>query len=482
MGIETVAIYSEPDRLGLHVLIADQAHCVGPAEATASYLDIDRILEVCRVSGADAVHPGYGFLSENATFADRITEAGLIWIGPSAAAIATMGSKTRAREAAVSAGLPVVPGDHGDSSSGFSSAAVAAQAAEQLGFPVMIKASGGGGGKGMRVIEKVREFPAAFESAQREALSAFGNSAVYLEKALIRPRHVEIQVFGDSHGNAVHLGERDCSIQRRHQKIVEESPSPAVDNHLRQQMGAAAVALAKAQQYVGAGTVEFLLDEDGKYYFLEMNTRLQVEHPITEMTYAVDLVAWQLEVARGGRLPMTQDELTRRRTGAAMECRIYAEDPVQFLPSSGTIEYLRTPAGPFVRDDAGIYQGAVVSIYYDPLLSKLVVWGDSRSQVIARMSAALDEYLVHGVETNLAFHRWLLRDPDFVVGDYDIGFVARRRTGQPDKNTSLARDTVAQDTAVVAAVLDHALRPTQASELRSSLATSAWRSAFRPKR
>jgi acetyl-CoA carboxylase biotin carboxylase subunit len=424
-GIETVAVYSDVDRLAPHVQMADYAVHIGPAPAAQSYLVIDKILDACKQSGADAVHPGYGFLSENEDFADACIAAGITFIGPSADAMRKMGSKTEARKTVSAAGTPVVPGDNGPEGNGFPSTESALASAKRIGYPVMLKAAAGGGGKGMRLVASEKDLPAALEGAQREATAAFGDGTVYLEKAIERPRHIEIQVFGDTHGNIVHLGERDCSIQRRHQKVIEEAPSPVVSAELRAKMGAAAVAAARAVKYVGAGTCEFLMGADGGFYFLEMNTRLQVEHPVTEMIYGLDLVAWQLDVAEGKPLPLTQAELDARRRGHAVECRVYAEDPVKFLPSPGKITHLRVPDGPYVRNDSGCYEGAEIPVHYDPMISKLVVWGENRAQAIARMRRALDEYQVRGIETNLAFHRRCFRQAAFVAGDYDTGFIGR---------------------------------------------------------
>ena len=424
-GIETVAVFSDVDRRAPHVQIADHAVGIGPAPAAQSYLVIEKILAACRETGADAVHPGYGFLSENEDFAEACAAAGVTFIGPSPDAMRKMGSKTEARKTVSAAGTPVVPGDNGPTGDGFPTAEQAVAAARRIGFPVLIKAAAGGGGKGMRLVAGEAEFAAAFDGARREATSAFGDGTVYLEKAIERPRHIEIQVFGDHHGNLVHLGERDCSIQRRHQKVIEEAPSPVVSPELRARMGAAAIAAARAVAYVGAGTCEFLLGADGGFYFLEMNTRLQVEHPVTEMIYGLDLVSWQLDVAEGKPLPLTQAELDLRRRGHAMECRVYAEDPVKFLPSPGRITHLRVPDGPYVRNDSGCYEGAEIPVYYDPLISKLVVWGEDRARALARMQRALDEYQVRGIETNLAFHRRCVRHAAFAAGDYDTGFIAR---------------------------------------------------------
>ncbi len=460
-GIETVAVYSDVDRLAPHVQVADYAVAIGPAPASQSYLVIDKIIAACKQSGADAVHPGYGFLSENEDFADACTAEGITFIGPSAEAMRKMGSKTEARKTVSAAGTPVVPGDNGPTGDGFPDAEMALVAATKIGFPVLIKAAAGGGGKGMRLVTAAAELTAAFEGARREATSAFGDGTVYLERAIIRPRHIEIQVFGDTQGNIVHLGERDCSIQRRHQKVIEESPSPAITPELRAKMGGAAVAAARAVNYVGAGTCEFLLDQGsstGGFYFLEMNTRLQVEHPVTELIYGLDLVSWQLDVAEGKPLPLDQAALDARRRGHAVECRIYAEDPVKFLPSPGKITHLRIPDGPYVRNDSGCYEGAEIPVHYDPMISKLVVWGEDRKTAVDRMRRALDEYQVRGIETNLPFHRRCLRQADFIKGDYDTGFIARNAAELHPR--AHGGDL---DAAIIAAVLDALQKPAAAS-------------------
>ncbi|HUJ60536.1 MAG TPA: acetyl-CoA carboxylase biotin carboxylase subunit [Kofleriaceae bacterium] len=475
-GLETVAVYSDVDRLAPHVQFADAAIHLGPAPAAQSYLVIEKIIDACRASGADAVHPGYGFLSENEDFADACSAAGVTFIGPSAAAMRKMGSKTEARKTVAAAGTPVVPGDNGPGGDGFPSSEQALAAARRIGFPVLIKAAAGGGGKGMRLVASEAELPAAFDGARREATASFGDGTVYLEKAIERPRHIEIQVFGDRHGNLVHLGERDCSIQRRHQKVIEESPSPVVSAELRARMGAAAVAAARAVDYVGAGTCEFLLGADGGFYFLEMNTRLQVEHPVTEMIYGLDLVAWQLDVADGKPLPLQQHELDARRRGHAIECRIYAEDPVKFLPSPGRNTHLRVPDGPYVRDDSGCYEGAEIPVHYDPMISKLVVWGEDRARALARMKRALGEYRVRGIDTNLAFHRRCVRHPAFAVGDYDTGFIGRN-----------ARELAprAEGGELAAAIIAAALDATQAGSAVAAAAAppspevSSWRRQLR---
>jgi acetyl-CoA carboxylase, biotin carboxylase subunit len=477
-GIETVAVYSDVDRLAPHVQLADHAVGIGPAPAAQSYLVIDKILAACRDTGADAVHPGYGFLSENEDFAEACATAGITFIGPSPDAMRKMGSKTEARKTVSAAGTPVVPGDNGPTGDGFPTADLALVAARKIGFPVLIKAAAGGGGKGMRLVVGEGELAAAFEGARREATSAFGDGTVYLEKAIERPRHIEIQVFGDHHGNMVHLGERDCSVQRRHQKVIEEAPSPVVPAELRARMGAAAIAAARAVAYVGAGTCEFLLGADGGFYFLEMNTRLQVEHPVTEMIYGLDLVGWQLDVAEGRPLPLAQHELDARRRGHAIECRVYAEDPVKFLPSPGTITHLRVPDGPYVRNDSGCYEGAEIPVHYDPMISKLVVWGEDRPRALARMRRALDEYQVRGIETNLAFHRRCVRHAAFLAGDYDTSFIGRHA-----QELAPQAGDAELTAAIIAAALDATTTaaPARAQAVRAGATTepSGWRRQLR---
>src|SRR5262245_34235109 len=419
-GIRTVAVFSEADRDALHVRLADEAQAIGPALASQSYLAIDRLIDAARRTGAEAVHPGYGFLSENARFAEACRSAGMVFIGPPPAAIARMGDKTAARSAAVEAGVPVVPGTPGP----VTSDEEARRAARDLGFPVMIKAARGGGGKGMRVVAGPGELGSALRLARSEAASAFGDGAVYLEKAIVEPRHVEIQVLADAHGHVVHLGERECSIQRRHQKLVEESPSPAVDGALRAEMGGAACRLLAAAGYQNAGTVEFLLDRDGRFYFLEVNTRLQVEHPVTELVTGMDLVREQLRLAAGEALGYGQTDVVAR--GWAIECRISAEDPAAgFIPSPGRITTWRAPGGPWVRLDAGVYEGAEVPLHYDPLMAKLIVWGRDRGDAVRRMGRALAEFSVAGVKSTIPFHRAVMRHPDYLAGRPSTAFVGR---------------------------------------------------------
>jgi acetyl-CoA carboxylase biotin carboxylase subunit len=433
MDISPIAVYSECDRAALHVRLADAAYPIGPSAPRESYLKIDRILDAAKASCADAVHPGYGFLAENREFAAAVQRAGLIFIGPSADAIGTMGSKTEARLAAARAGVPVVPGIEEPLGADASDAAVAA-AAQTVGYPVLVKAVAGGGGKGMRTVLEPDELHGAIRAARSEASAAFGDAAVYLERRLTRPRHVEVQLLGDTHGTVVPFVERECSIQRRHQKVVEESPSLAVSPAVRAAMTSAAAAVARAVGYTSAGTIEFLLDGDGRFYFLEMNTRLQVEHPITEMVTGVDLVRWQIRIARGERLDLDPDAVLAPN-GHAIECRIYAEDPDNnFLPSPGRIQQLRAPAGPGIRDDSGATAGLDVPIFYDPMISKLVAWAEDRPLAIARMRRALREYLVAGIKTTVPFFMWLLAQPEFVAARFHTTYldeVLRTRNGRP---------------------------------------------------
>ncbi len=421
LGVLSVAVYSDADANAPHVRWADEAVHIGPAPSAQSYLLGERIIQAARETGAQAIHPGYGFLSEREWFARAVREAGLAFIGPPAEAIAAMGSKTAARQLAVANDVPVVPG----TTEAIPTTELARELAEQYGYPVLLKAAAGGGGKGMRVVRAESELSAAFDAARREAKNAFGDDAIYLEKYVEGPRHVEIQVLADGHGNVVHLGERECSVQRRHQKMIEEAPSVAVSPALRSDMGATAVRAARAAGYVNAGTCEFLLDKDGKFYFLEMNTRLQVEHPVTELVTGVDLVQWQLRIAAGERLTFTQEEVTP--TGWAMECRITSEDPANgFLPSTGTIDYLRVPGGPGVRWDGGIEIGSQVGLHYDPMLAKLIVHAPSRGQAIARMHRALLELTVGGIETSRNFHMRVMEDEEFRQGAIEIQWLERR--------------------------------------------------------
>lgn len=419
MGITTIAVYSEADRGALHTRVCDEAVEIGPAKASESYLAIPKILEAARMMKAQAIHPGYGFLSENAEFARAVAGAGMVWIGPDPDSMEAMGEKTAARRLMLAAGLAVVPGFQEPRATLDDFLA----AAGKIGYPVLVKASAGGGGKGMREVGRAADLPAALEGARREALAAFGNGDVYLEKVIANPRHVEFQIFGDRKGNVVSLFERECSVQRRHQKVVEETPCVALRQPTREKMAAAAVAAARAVHYVGAGTVEFLLDPDGNFYFLEMNTRLQVEHAVTEETLGVDLVAAQFEIAAGGELPAAWRNLSPR--GHALECRVCAEDPVQFLPRSGKILVYEEPKGPGVRVDSGVEAGSVVGIDYDPLLAKLIVYAPNRPAAVSRMRRALSEYVILGVTTNIALLRRVLEFPDFEEGRTDTALLGR---------------------------------------------------------
>ena len=420
MGIATVAVYSDVDRAALHVRKADEAYHIGPPQASESYLRADKILDVAKRSGAEAIHPGYGFLSENAPFAQACADAGVKFIGPTPGAMEMMGSKTRARQEMEKAGVPLVPG----TSRGLASLEEAERVAERIGYPVMLKAAAGGGGKGMRLVHTREELRSALEAAQSEAQRSFGDSEVYVEKAIVNPRHIEMQVLADEHGNTVWLGERECSIQRRHQKVLEESPSPIVDADMRRRMGEVAVRVAQTARYTNAGTVEFLVDQQKKFYFLEMNTRLQVEHPVTELITGLDLVHLQVRIAARGKLPFAQQEVKIR--GHAIECRIYAEDPDNnYFPSPGKITLLLEPAGPGIRRDSGMYEGWTVPLEYDPLLAKLIGYGTDRPQAIMRLQRALHEYFVAGIKTNISLFQRILQDPDFQAGNLDTGYLDR---------------------------------------------------------
>jgi acetyl-CoA carboxylase biotin carboxylase subunit len=448
MKITTVAVYSVADRDGLHVRMADEAYFIGEAPSSESYLRGEKIIEVAKMSGAEAIHPGYGFLSENAEFVRRVTDEGITFIGPSPEAMEGMGGKISARKIAIKAGVPVVPG----TTEPLNSFEEAKEVAANIGYPVMLKASAGGGGKGMRLVGNENDLKNALEAAQSEAESSFGDSSVYIEKAIVRPRHIEIQIFSDKHGNHVHLGERECSIQRRHQKVIEECPSPINDADLRHAMGECAVLVAKAVNYVGAGTVEFLVsDLDKSFYFLEMNTRLQVEHPVTELVTRFDLVREQINVAYGAKLSFSQEDVNWE--GHAIECRVYAEDPENnFLPSPGKITRLRLPQGSGVRDDGGVYEGAEVSIYYDPMISKLAVYGRTRQEAIERMRRALREYEVGGIKTTLPFFREIMEDEEFISGRLDTSFINRYNERKKPKEPSETE----KDMALIASALAYA--------------------------
>jgi len=474
MGIAAVAVYSDVDRAALHVRHADEAWLIGPAAARESYLNIEKILDVAKRSGAEAVHPGYGFLSENAKFAQACADAGVKFIGPTAAAMDAMGSKTRARQAMERAGVPFVPG----TSRGLESIKEAEEVAARIGYPVMLKAAAGGGGKGMRLVHEPAELKPALEAARSEAERSFGDSEVYIEKAIVNPRHIEMQVLADEHGHTVYLGERECSLQRRHQKVLEESPSPVVDADMRRRMGEVAVRVAQAANYTNAGTIEFLVDQENNFYFLEMNTRLQVEHPVTELVTGLDLVHLQIRIAAGEKLPFTQDDVRIR--GHAMECRIYAEDPENnFFPSPGRITLLATPEGPGIRHDSGMYEGWTVPMDYDPLLAKLVGYGSDREQAIARLRRGLDEYFVGGIKSNLALFRAILRDSDFIAAKMDTGFLDRMLKQKKILAPNEKNIEVAAIAAGVFAALGAGAEETAAARDSGSPAANNWKTAAR---
>jgi acetyl-CoA carboxylase, biotin carboxylase subunit len=459
LGLRSVAVYSDADRTAPHVLLADEAVHLGAAPAAESYLSIPRLLEAARATGAGAIHPGYGFLSENPEFADACAAAGVIFVGPPGRVARAMGEKTAARRVAQEVGVPVVPGYD----SGVEDAREAARLAERIGYPVLLKAAAGGGGKGIRFVRRPEELESALRLARSEAASAFGDDTVYLEKAVAPARHVEVQIFGDAHGHVVHLGERECSIQRRHQKLIEESPSPALTPEIRERLTGAAVRLGQAIGYVNAGTCEFLLGPDGSFYFLEVNARLQVEHPVTEWRTGLDLVREQLRVAAGLPLSFAQQDVQFR--GHAIEVRVSAEDPFnRFLPATGTIAALREPAGPGVRVDSGAYAGMAVPLYYDPLLAKLIVWGSDREEAVRRLARALDEYTIAGVRTTLGFARWLVRQPRFLAGDFSTDFVAEAWHPEQEVAAADAR------TPGVNGAVPPALDPEQVAMLAAALA------------
>jgi acetyl-CoA carboxylase, biotin carboxylase subunit len=462
LGLRTVAVYSDADRNAVHVRYATEAYHIGPPSPRESYLRIEKILDVARRSGADAIHPGYGFLSERAEFSQACRDEGIAFIGPPPEAIEIMGDKIAARNAVRPAGVPLVPGTDLDMNGGQE---YFMDAAEKVGFPLLIKAAAGGGGKGMRRVHKIEDFMPALASAQREAEAAFGEGTVYLERLIEGGRHIEIQVIGDQHGNVIHLGERECSIQRRHQKLLEESPSPFVeanpDLHLRERMGEIAVKAAQAVNYVNAGTIEFIVDKDGNYYFLEMNTRLQVEHPVTELVTGVDLVKEQIRVARGRKLSRTQEQITW--SGHAIECRINAEDPYNnFIPSTGTITAMRLPNGPSVRVDSGIATGDSITPYYDSMIAKLIVWGETRPEALLRMRRALSEYRIMGVHTSIPFHQNLLDSMSFLAGQYDTSFVEERFSMDSEED----KDRRPEIAAILAALVAHEARQHAAQVVR----------------
>lgn len=459
LGIPVVAVYSEADRKSLHVLLADEAVCIGSPAPLESYLNIDVIVRAAHEAGCDAIHPGYGFLAENDSFAARLEEEGLIFIGPPSDVIRSMGSKIESRTIMNKAGVPIVPGDL----AGSENVGKIMAAAKKIDGPIFLKASAGGGGKGMRLVKDRSNLESLVREAVGEAKSAFGNGTIYVEKYLEKPRHIEFQILADAHGNVVHLFERECSIQRRHQKVLEETPSTALDDDLRRKMGEAAVSAARAAGYRNAGTVEFMFDQSRNFYFLEMNTRIQVEHPITECTTGIDLVKWQIRIARGEALDFEQENLVQR--GHAIECRIYAEDGAKnFIPSCGVITMLREPWGPGVRNDSGVYEGWEVSPYYDPILSKLVTHGENRTAAIQRMQLALDSYLIHGIETSIDLHKRILACKAFIDGDTTTDFIEKHK----DELLGAAGDV--PDEAFIAAALADQMKSASGAALNGAVA------------
>jgi len=474
MGIPTVAVYSEVDRHALHVRCADEAVLIGPPPAAESYLVIDKIIGVAKKSGADAIHPGYGFLAENPRFADRCEAEKIKLIGPSAHAMRTMGSKTIARKTVQAAGVPVVPG----TIEPIATEEEVLRIAKEIGFPVMLKATSGGGGKGMRLVREEGELHSALRMAKSEAKSAFSDDSVYLEKYIEQPRHVEIQILGDRHGNYVHLCERECSIQRRHQKVIEESPSVIVTPEMRAAMGKVAIEAARAVKYEGAGTCEFLVDAKRNFFFLEMNTRLQVEHPVTEMVTGIDIVKEQIRIAAGEKISVRQEDI--RQTGHAIECRVYAEDPDRnFMPCPGLITSLRTPGGPGVRDDSGVFEGFEIPIYYDPIISKLVAWGKDRTEAIARMKRALNEYVVTGVKTTIPFHIRVMNNRHFIEGSFDTNFIDKVFFKE-EKERRLPHSDVAVITAAIQVFLEERERAIAQKPSGTSGPVSMWKYSTRP--
>ena len=444
LGITSVAVFTSADRSACHVAMAEEAFFIGGAPSPESYLDQNKIIDTAKKCQADAIHPGYGFLAENAGFARRCHNEKIIFIGPKAETIELLGDKIQARQKAIEAGLPVIPGEEIDVADTHD----ALTKGKSIGFPVLIKAIAGGGGKGMRVVNSAEDFNESLIRASSEAKSAFGDGRVFLEKYLVNPRHIEFQILCDSHGNAVHLGERECSIQRRHQKLIEESPSPVMTPKLRQQMGEAALKIARASNYIGAGTVEFMVDQDMSFYFLEVNTRLQVEHPVTELVTAIDLVKEQIAIAENKKLSFSQNEISF--SGHAIECRISAEDPQHgFVPSTGTIQDYRMPSGPGVRLDSGVESGSEISVYYDPLFAKLIVWGKDRSAAISRMKRALEEFRISGLKTTIGFHRTVMENDNFISGDFSTNFI---ETEYPNYEFETADDKIVETAAIAAAI------------------------------
>jgi acetyl-CoA carboxylase biotin carboxylase subunit len=465
LGLKSVAVYSDADRSAPHVRMADQALHLGASPASESYLNMEKIIDAARRSGAGAIHPGYGFLSENADFADACSQAGIFFVGPPGDVMRELGEKTAAKRVAMGANVPVVPGYN----SGIENAAQAAKIAGEIGYPILLKAAAGGGGKGIRCVYRSEDLQSSLRLAQSEALGAFGDSSIYMEKAVTPARHIEVQIIADTHGNVLHLGERECSIQRRHQKLIEESPSVALDDELRAEFTDAAVALGRAAGYVNAGTVEFLLGPDRQFYFLEVNTRLQVEHPVTEWRTGLDLVREQLRIAAGLPLEMTQEQVSFR--GHAIEARITAEDPLnRFLPASGLIAALNDPAGPGVRLDSGIYPGMPVPLFYDSLLAKLICWGQDRSEALARLRRALDEYTIAGVRTTIPFHQWLLRQPAFIAGEFSTDYIAE--AWHPGDSADAGVDATS-DVTLAGEGVGPELTPEEVAVLVATLATEA---------
>jgi acetyl-CoA carboxylase, biotin carboxylase subunit len=467
LGIKSVAVFSQPDRCSLHVRLSDEAYPIGPAPSAESYLAIEKIIDAAKKSGAKAIHPGYGFLAENASFAEACAKAGIIFIGPPPTAIRNMGDKMAARKIMKQDGVPIVPGTEDTLEDEIG----AIKIAEWIGYPVIIKAAAGGGGKGMRVVNDKSEIKSAVRGARSEAKSAFGDDRIYIEKYLAHPRHIEIQVIADNYGNCVYLGERECSIQRRHQKVIEEAPSPMMDSSLRSKMGEAAVSAAKAAGYVNAGTIEFLADDKKNFYFLEVNTRLQVEHPLTELVTGIDIAVEQIKIAAGERLSFSQNDI--KLHGHALECRIYAEDSMSnFMPSTGVIHLYQEPGGPGVRVDSGVYEGTEISVYYDPLIAKLITYGKDRSQAITRMIRALSEYRIAGVTSNIDFHKQILAHPEFVAGHLSTDFIDAYY-----HPSEAAPETIIQAMALAAALSEHEYRnkPTVSASHKNQ--SSKWKSA-----
>jgi acetyl-CoA carboxylase biotin carboxylase subunit len=469
MDIASVAVYSEADRLSWHLRYADESHLIGPAPAAESYLNIPKIIEVATATGCDGIHPGYGFLAESHDFAAAVEKAGFVFIGPSPASIRSMGVKTQAKQIMRDSGVPVIPGSPG----AVADAAEAVKTADKIGYPAMIKAAAGGGGKGMRIVHGPDELRKAFRTARGEAEAYFGSPDIFIEKYIEHPRHIEVQILADNYGKTIYLGERECSVQRRYQKLIEETPSPAIDDEARTRIGEAAVRAARAADYRNAGTVEFILDQSGDFYFLEMNTRLQVEHPVTEFVTGIDIVRNQLTIASG--FPMEYDQRDIRPHGAAIECRIYAEDPKNdFLPSLGKITRLKNPEGPWVRTENYVYRGYDVPVYYDPLIAKVITWGTDRAAAIARMSRALGEYIIEGIETTIPFHIWVMRDPQFASGDFDTSYIDKHYLG----NAIRQRRKVPPEVAVIAASIS-ALESHAPADSRLKKQASRWKDTAR---